>query len=122
MDQVAVEIPRDLDLDMARLLDHLLDINLARMESSFSLACSIADRRLKLTLRVHTPHPLAAPTRRRLQQHRISELASQLARMLQMRRRFLAARHHRNIHLLGQNPCRRFRSQPDRKSTRLNSS
>src|ERR1035441_4889321 len=81
MDQVAIEIPRDLDLNVARLLDHLLDINFARMESPLSLARGIADGRFKLTLRVHTPHPFAAPTRRRLQQHRISELASQLARI-----------------------------------------
>ena len=112
VDQVAVEIARNLDFDMPRLLDHFLDINLARMESPLCLAGRVADGSFQLALRVHAPHPFAASAGRRLQQHRISQPRCQLARMLQIRSRLFASRHHRNIHLFGQNPCGGLRSQP----------
>ena len=112
VNQIAVMIADDLDLNMPRLLNHLLDINFARLEGPLRFARSIADSRFQFALRIHAPHPLAAAARGGLQQHRITNFPRQLARMLQIRGRLFAARHHRNIHLLRQSSCRGLRAQP----------
>src|SRR5277367_3190560 len=115
---MAVAIAHNLYLDVARLFNHLLDIDFARFERPLSFARCIANRSLQLALRIHPPHPLATTARRRLQQHRITNLARQLPRMLQMRGRLLAPRHHRHIQLLSQSPRRRLRPQPPNRLSR----
>src|SRR5215472_14318140 len=94
----------DLDFDVSRFLDYFFDIDFAGAEGSLGLARSISDGSFQITLAIHAAHPLAASARGSLEQHRIADRASQISRMGEIRCRFFATGHNRDIHLLGEGP------------------
>src|SRR5262249_28738828 len=59
VNHVAVFITEDLDLDMARILDELLDVNLAVRKGPLSFARRSVISRLQLGGRPYEPHALA---------------------------------------------------------------
>ena len=65
VDQVAVLVAQDLDLDVARILDQLLDIHLAAAEGALGFARCVADSGLQFVFviqrrRMPLPPPPAA--------------------------------------------------------------
>ena len=63
MDDVPTLITQDLDLNMPRLFDQLLEINLAGTKSTFRLARSAADCPFLFAFLVDPAHSFAAATR-----------------------------------------------------------
>src|SRR2546427_8831049 len=69
-DDAARPVGEDLDLDVSRALEVLLDVHRPRPKRLLRLAVRPAQRGLDLVERAHEPHPLAATPGRRLEQHR----------------------------------------------------
>ena len=70
MDDVAVRVGEDLDLDVARPLDETLDVQRARGEGALGLAARRRHRLGGLSGGAHDPHALATAAGRGLQQDR----------------------------------------------------
>ena len=69
---VAVLVDQHLDLDVARLLDPLLEVDAVVAEGGLRLGSGQRQRRLHLTGRAHQPHATASASGRRLEQHRVA--------------------------------------------------
>src|SRR5437660_3939042 len=76
MDEVPAPVAQDLNLDVARPLDVLLEVNGGVVESVLGLRARIAVSGLKLLGGAHEAQPLAAPARRSFQHHGVADLAS----------------------------------------------
>ncbi len=68
-----VRVGEDLNLDVPRPLEILLEVHLAGAERLERLAAGRLERRPQLPLLTHEPHPLPSAPRRRLEQHRVAE-------------------------------------------------
>ncbi len=73
MDPVALAIDRDLDLDVAVVLEPRLEIQGVVAEGGLRLGPTDPQRGLELTSRADHPHPLPAPAGRRLDEDRIAD-------------------------------------------------
>src|SRR5262249_28677515 len=82
VDDVSVRVGEHLYLDMPRVDDELLDVDVGVSEVRLPLPASSLERLLRLPGLVYLLHPLAAATRRGLDQERIPELVAQRARPL----------------------------------------
>ena len=79
MDDVAMRVGEDLDLDMARRQDVFLDQHAGVAEGGLRLALGAVERGVEIGAPLDTPHALAAAARHRLDQHRIADLVGLLA-------------------------------------------
>ena len=96
----AVLVAEDLELDVARRLDVLLDVDVAHAERRFRLALRGLDRVRQLARRAHDPHAAAAAAGGRLDDDRIADLLGDLERLLLALDRAVAARQDRHAGLL----------------------
>ena len=74
MDDIAVLVGQDLDLNMTRLLQILFDVNGLISKVSFCLACCSFECLFQFLFIPDDPHPFASATRCCLQQHRKTNL------------------------------------------------
>ena len=82
MDDVAVLVAEDLDLDMARIDDELLDEHPVVAERGFRLRPRTRETFGDLGLGMRNPHALAAAARRGLDHHGITDLVGDSYRVL----------------------------------------
>ena len=75
MDDVAVGVGEDLDLDVARVDHGLLEDQLARAEGALGFGARRADRLQKVGVALDQPHAAAAAAGGRLDHHRQADLA-----------------------------------------------
>src|ERR1700687_2818673 len=73
MNRHAMIVGKNLELNMAGAFHIFLEIHLARAERRFGLSLREREQTRQLVRISHDAHPLAAATRGRLDQHRISE-------------------------------------------------
>jgi hypothetical protein len=88
----AVQVAEHLDLDVARALDVLLDVDGVVAEAVPGLALRGAERGGHLAGRAHDAHPLPAPTGRRLEQHGVAEPLGDAQRLVGVAQRLGGAR------------------------------
>ena len=100
MDDGAVMIADDLEFDMARAFDVLLDVDVADAERRFGLALRGLQRLGQFGERADDAHAAAAAARHRLDDHREAEILGDLERLLFAVHRAVAARQDRNAGLL----------------------
>src|SRR5258708_2845404 len=100
MDQVAVFVAEQLNLDVPRILEQLFDIDLAAAERALRFAAGIANGGFDLGLAVHAPHAFAAAARDGFEQHRVADLARDRPGMFIAHGRLVRARYHGNTGLL----------------------
>ena len=81
MDDVAVGVGEDLDLDVARIDHGLLEDQLARAEGAFGLGPRRADRFEEIGVALDQPHAAPAAAGRGLHHHRQADLARFLLEM-----------------------------------------
>ncbi len=84
IDRVAVGVGQHLDLDVARLLDELLDEHAVVGEARLGLAARRAEALARLAVVAGDAHALAAAAGRGLDHHRIADLARDLDRLLRV--------------------------------------
>ena len=84
MDDVAVPVGEDLDLDVARRQHVFLDQHPRVAEGALRLALGARERRLEIGRLVDPPHALAAAAGHRLDQHRIADLVGLLAQEVRL--------------------------------------
>jgi hypothetical protein len=111
MDDVAVVIADDLELDVARVLQVLLDIHIAVAECGFRLALRGLERIGHLARVANHPHASSAAAGDRLHDHRIADVLGDFERLLFAGDRAVTSREHRHTglahRLLWRAPCRR---------------
>ena len=73
VDARPVAVDRDLDLDVAVVVEPLLEVQRVVAERGLRLGAADLDRRLQLSRRPDHAHALAATARRRLDQHRVAD-------------------------------------------------
>ena len=100
VDDVAVMIAEHLELDVARVLDVLLDVDVADAERRFGLALRGLERLRQLAWRADDAHAAAAAAGDRLDDHRVAELLGDLLRLVLAVDRAVAARQDRHAGLL----------------------
>src|SRR6266550_6880573 len=81
---VSVTIGEELHLDVARGDDGLLQIERGLSEGGGGFARRAPPRRIEILIAPHRPHALTAAAARRLQQHRVADLARSLVRRRQV--------------------------------------
>ena len=97
---VAVVVAEDLELDVARRLDVLLDVDVADAERRLGLALRGLERVRQLRRRSHDAHAAAAAAGRRLDDDRVADLLGDLERLLLALDRAVAAGQDRHAGLL----------------------
>ncbi len=75
VDHVAVAVAEDLDFDVARALDQLLDVDFGVAEGALGFARGIAESGFQLRSRIHAAHAFAAAAGHGLEQNGIAVLA-----------------------------------------------
>ena len=96
VDHLSVTVGQDLDLDVTRVLDELLDIDLVVSKGLAGLRLRGDQRVVEIGLRVHAPHSFAAATRCRLEHHRKSDVQSDPLRLVHIAQRLDRPGNHRN--------------------------
>ena len=104
VDHASEAIAHHLDLDVARMLEILLDVHRAIAERGERLVLGQAEELGELLGIVRDPHPLAAAARRRLDDHRKPDALGELERLVGILDRPRRAGHRRHAGLLGQAP------------------
>src|SRR3989454_7257308 len=99
-DHPAEGIRQDLDLDVARPLEVLLEIDFIRPERLARFARRRLESRLELGFLSYQPHALAATPRGRLEQHRVPEPGRLRSSLHMVGERSRGARHNGNARLL----------------------
>mmetsp|Transcript_26613 Transcript_26613/g.77749 ORF Transcript_26613/g.77749 Transcript_26613/m.77749 type:complete len:459 (+) Transcript_26613:417-1793(+) len=102
VDDVAVRVRDELDLDVARLLDVALDEDAVIAEGCRSLALRQTKRLPRLRLVPGNAHALAAAAGRRLDHHREANLARDTGRLVGVRDHALKARDRGDASLCGE--------------------
>ena len=92
----ALTVGQHLHLDVAGLDDRLLEVHAAVPEGALGLGRRHPVGLLDLVRPGHHAHAAATAAGRRLQQHRVADLAGQLGRLGGTRQALLAARHQRH--------------------------
>src|SRR5690348_5097620 len=95
MDDIAVVVAEYLDLDVPRLFDVLLDKDPIVGEARFRFARRRAEAFANLGIARSDPHPFAATPGRRLDHHRIADIAGDRDRALGVRDDVEVVRHTR---------------------------
>ena len=95
-------VAEHLDLDVARVLDELLDEHAVVAERRQPLALRRLEPFANIGFAVGQPHPLAAAAGRRLHHHRIADLAGDLHRLVGIGDLAEEARHDRHARRLGE--------------------
>src|SRR5439155_25671902 len=72
-DHAAMTVGENLDLDVPRLHEILLDIDRAVAERLERLARRAPKRRFEVRFPLHQPHPFPAAPRRRLEEYRVAD-------------------------------------------------
>ena len=97
-----VHVAEELDLDVAGVLDELLDEHLRAAEGRLALALGALERHGKLVFPADDPHPAASAAMRRLDHHRPAELLGDPQRLGLARHRLRAAGENRHPSTLGE--------------------
>ena len=84
IDRVAVLVGKDLDFDVARILEIFLDVHRRVAERGLRFGPGGIDRVEKCGFRVHHAHAAAAAAARRLDDHRVTDLAGDLDDFLRL--------------------------------------
>ena len=92
-DAASPRIRHDLHLDVPRLLDQFLRVDRAIVEERPGFRRSAGEGGLQIPFGVHPPHPLSSPSRRGLEQNRVTGPARELLQLLRAGGR---TRHPRN--------------------------
>src|SRR5258705_5124720 len=71
-EQISMLIAENLDFDVPRVFDQLLDIDLRAAKGAFGFARSVTQRGFEIGFAVHSSHAFAAPASRGLEHHRIA--------------------------------------------------
>src|SRR5206468_11576813 len=95
----AVLVAEDLDLDVPRVIDQFLAVDVRRSERRASLGPAGGERVWQALAVPHAPHAAAPAAGRRLQENRISDAARDLQAVLDVAQRPIAARNDRNAGL-----------------------
>src|SRR5204862_1062862 len=104
VDDDAVVIAENLELDMARRLDVLLDVDVGDAEGRFRFALRDLDRVRQLRRRPHHPHPASAASRRRLDDDGKADVLRYLQRLVFTVDWAVAAGQDRHTRLLHHSP------------------
>jgi hypothetical protein len=105
---VAVVVADDLELDVAGVVEVLLDVDVAVAEGGLGLALRGAKVRAELVGVAHHAHAAAAAAGHRLDDHRVSDALGDLERRLFAVDRPIAPWQHRKARLLHRLPRARF--------------
>ena len=81
VDDVAVRVGEDLDLDVARAVDELLEVDAGVLERGLGLVAGRLERADEVGLVAADPHPLAAAAGRRLDQDGVADRAGEPQRL-----------------------------------------
>ena len=108
VNEAAVHVAEELDLDMAGALDELLDEDLGAAEGGLAFTLSAFERHGELVLAADDAHAAAAAAVRRLDHHRPAESFGDPQGLCLTRHRVGASREDRNSGPLGQIPGRRL--------------
>ncbi len=100
MHHVPVPIAKHLHLNMPRVRDVLLQINIGAAEGRFGLGLGLLQAVFQRQLVDGHAHPATAPARRRLDQHRKTDFAGKLQGVRLAFDQSLAARHRGHAGLL----------------------
>ena len=106
--QPPVHVAEELDLDVPRVLDELLDKHLRAAEGGLALALGALEGHGELVLPADDPHPAAAAAVGRLDHHRPAELLGDLQRLGLARHRLRTAGEDRHPGTLGEVAGGRF--------------
>ena len=96
MNGVAVAVGEDLQFDMARMADVLLDQHAGIAERALRLALRGFERGVEIGVLVDAPHALAAAAGHRLDQQRVAELVGFLLEEFRLLPLAVIAGHHRH--------------------------
>ena len=99
MDEIAVAVAEDLDLDMAGAADQLFQIDLAIAEGAFRFAAAGLDLRLELVLILDHAHAAATTAPAGLEHQGIADFAGQFRPVFGAVRQRTCGGHHGNIGL-----------------------
>ena len=99
VDRATLAVAEDLEFDMARIAEVFLDIDRGIAEGGLGLAPGLLHQAFELVLCIADLHPAPASARGSLDNHRIADLGSDLARLVIVRDRTVAARHQRQAQL-----------------------
>src|SRR5207249_2965516 len=72
-DDAALRVAKDLNLDVARMLEVLLDVHIGRAKGALRLASSRIERPFHVGFAGADAHAAPSPTRRCLENHRIAD-------------------------------------------------
>src|SRR5438552_1454652 len=100
----AMRVSEHLNLDVPRPFDEFLEIHRIVSERAFRFSPSRVERARKIFWCRDNPHPLAAASRRRLEQHWVAELLRNLLRFLGVDERLGCSRNYWNIVRDGERP------------------
>ena len=104
VDDVAVRVREDLHLDVPRILEVLLDVDVGVREEALALARGPLERGRALLLRARHVKALAPAPAGGLERHRVADRARRRERVLRRGERLHRARHHGHARLLHQAP------------------
>ncbi len=96
MDGAAVAVAEDLDLDVAGLGEVLLEVERVVAESGRRFTAGGSDRARQFARSAHDLHAAAAAAGRRLDQHRVADVAGDAGGGLLVADGAVGARHHRD--------------------------
>src|SRR5262245_36810955 len=107
MDDIAVMIPDDLELDVAGTFQILLDVHVTVAESRLGLALRGPQGVRQLAGGADNPHTAPSPSGHGLYNHRVTDILDDLECVLFIGDRAIAARQHRYAGLLHRllRPC-----------------
>ena len=101
MDRIALAVAENLDLDVARLGEIFLDVDLVVAEGGLGFGARRRRARAEVGRRVRDLHAASAAAGRRLDQHREAHRLGDLHRLRLARHRAVGAGHDGNAELLG---------------------
>src|SRR5690625_3950150 len=99
VDHVALAVAQQLALDVAGLLDELLEIDVAVAEGRLGLLARAVELPREFVFRLHHAHSAAAATGRCLDHDRVADLCRDLPRLAHARDHAVGSRHHRHTRL-----------------------
>src|SRR5712691_7878768 len=100
VDEVAVVVAEDLELDVPRVLEIFLDVDVADAEGRLCLALRRPQEVAKIAGRADDAHAAATAAGHRFDHHRVADVPGALERLLFAVNRTVAARQHRHAGFL----------------------
>ena len=108
VNQSAVFVAEELDLDMLRALNELFEKDIGNAERGGRLLLCGLDGIREFVGGIHRSHPAAPAAHRRLHHHGIAEFLRQHFRIVDRRHRLVTARENRHVRELCNRACRDF--------------